>query len=136
MNLDNISWTSELVEEWLQTAAMVNRSMPCVGPQGYRSCTLTVVRSFFEILQADIPEKQKITPTREQRSMWEIVMLYWMNKIDSDENKKIVWLHSCGMGWVKIGQKYGLSRQTVADRYKRTIKALTSELNRHDIKYS
>lgn len=136
MNFNNITWTFETVEEWLQIAANVDRVMPRVGPTGYHSCTFMVIRSFFENLQAEIGEKPKFVPTSEQISIWETVMLHWINLIDSAENKKIVWLHSCGMGWVKIGKKYSLSRQTVANRYERTIKALTTELNRHDIKYS
>lgn len=88
MNLNNITWTFETVEEWLQIAANVDRVMPRVGPAGYHSCTFMVIRSFFENLQAEIGEKPKFVPTSEQISIWENVMLHWINLIDSAENKK------------------------------------------------
>ncbi len=130
MNLKNISWTKEVVEEWLAIAARVERVKPQVRPQGYRNCTLIVLRGLFGDLITDTEAKNRFKPTPEQNTMWEIVMLDWFKLIDSTDDKKIVWLHANGMGWVRIGKRFHLSRQTTANRYNRTIEALAKDLSR------
>lgn len=124
MNTKNITFTFDLVEEWLQIAAIVERSMPPVKPMGYPPCSLVVIRSAMEIMLMEKPDKPKFRPSITQVSIWEEVVLNWFNLIDSIENRKIVWLRSCGMGWRRIAERFGLSRQTVSNRYKNSINEL------------
>lgn len=130
MNIKNITFTFELVEEWLQIAANVEKAMPPIKPLGFPPCSLVVIRSVMEILEMETPKKPKFRPSREQMDIWEEVVLNWFNLIDSIENRKIVWLRSCGMGWARIAEKFGLSRQTVANRYKCSINELLENLGK------
>ncbi len=130
MNLRKISWTKQTVEEWLVIAAKVERVKPPVKPQGYQNCTLIALRGLFGNLILDPEARNRFRPTPEQNTVWEIVMLDWFKLIDSTEDKKIVWLHANGMGWVRIGKRFHLSRQTTANRYNRAIEALARDLSR------
>ena len=130
MNLSQIIWTSENVIEWLDIAANVDKSLPPVQMPKVTGQKWDVLREWYELLwdddKSDIQPKWQ--PTNEQISMWEEVVLRWFKLIDSNTDKKIVWMHACGKSWVKIGKIVHLSRQSVASHYQKTIDELTKKL--------
>ena len=130
MNLSQIIWTSENVIEWLDIAANVDKSLPPVQMPKVTGQKWDVLREWYELLwdddKSDIQPKWQ--PTNEQISMWEVVVLRWFKLIDSNTDKKIVWMHACGKSWVKIGKIVHLSRQSVASHYQKTIDELTKKL--------
>ena len=129
MNLSQIKWTSELVMEWLDIAARVDKSLPPVKMPKVTGQKWDVLREWYELLWDDDKDiKSQWHPTNEQISMWEEVVLRWFKLIDTNTDKKIVWMHAAGMGWVKIGKKLHLSRQTVAIRYNKTIDNMVKQL--------
>lgn len=129
MDISKIVWSPELVEEWLEIAAMVERSLPPVYKKGYSGPKWQVLREWYELLWDDTEEqKPQIRPTNEQVSIWEEVVLRWFRFVDSDKDKKIIWLRAMGAGWARIGKKVDLSRQTVAARHRRVIEQLASDL--------
>lgn len=138
MNLSQITWTTELVEEWLSIAANVEKCLPPVKLPKVTGQKWDIIREWYEFLWED--EDREIRPqwqpTNEQVSMWEEVVLRWFKLIDSNTDKKIIWMYSCGSNWVKIGKKVHLSRQSVALHYHKTINSLTNKLNRLYIEIS
>lgn len=115
MNVGNIVWTAELIEEWICIAAQVERVMPPVGPRMAQS-RLIIVRDWQEMLwdalraEEDKPEP-RFRPTNEQVSQWEEVVLRWFPMVDSAKDMKILWWRACGMSWSRIGKKLDLERQ-------------------------
>jgi hypothetical protein len=130
MNLSIIKWTPELVMEWLNIAAKVDKSLPPVKMPKVTGQKWDVLREWYELLwEDDVSDvKPKWQPTNEQISMWEEVVLRWFKLIDSNTDKKIVWMHAAGMSWVKIGKKVHLSRQSVAAHHEKTINKLVEQL--------
>lgn len=130
MNLSQIKWTPELVIEWLDMAARVDKSLPPVQMPKVTGQKWDIIREWYELLWEDDKEdiKPNFQPTNEQISMWEEVVLRWFKLIDTNTDKKIVWMHATGMGWIKIGKKVHLSRQSVASHYKKTIDNLVNKL--------
>ena len=86
----NITWTPAVVEEWLQVAAMVDKSLPPVRPSKVLGQKWDIVREWYELLwdtdTSDI--KPHMQPTNEQVSMWEEVVLHWFRLIDNTTDKK------------------------------------------------
>lgn len=66
MKLDKITWTDELVIEWLEIAAKVDRALPEVKVAGYMSYSMVIVRTELEILQACNEGKNRFRPTPDQ----------------------------------------------------------------------
>ena len=130
MNFSQIKWTEETVIDWLSVAAKVDKSLPPVNIPKVTGQKWNIIREWYELLWDDDtgdiqPQWQ---PTNEQITMWEEVVLRWFKLINTNTDKKIVWMHSCGQGWIKIGKKVHLSRQSVALHYKKTIEHLVNEL--------
>lgn len=130
MNLSQIKWTEEKVIEWLSIAAMVDKSLPPVGIRKVTGQKWNVMREWYELLWDDDKEdiKPRFNPTNEQISMWEQVVLRWFLLIDNPIDKKIVWMHACGQGWVQIGKTLHRSRQSVASHYQKAIETLVEKL--------
>ncbi len=130
MNLSQIKWTSELVIEWLDIAAKVDKSLPPVQIPKVTGQKWNIIREWYELLWDDDDKDTRLQwhPTNEQISMWEEVVLRWFKLIDSNTDKKIVWMHSAGKSWVKIGKIVHLSRQSVASHYQKAIDDLVKKL--------
>ena len=98
MNLSIIKWTPELVMEWLNIAAKVDKSLPPVKMPKVTGQKWDVLREWYELLwdddKSDIQPKWQ--PTNEQITMWEEVVLRWFKLIDTNTDKKIVWMHAAG----------------------------------------
>ena len=122
-------WTPSIIEEWLKIAAMVDKSLPPVRPAKVVGQKWDIVREWYEYLwDTNDDIEPHFQPTNKQISMWEEVVLRWFKLIDSNTDKKIVWMHACGKSWVKIGKVVHLSRQSVAFHYQKTIDALIKNL--------
>ena len=132
MNLSQIKWTSELVIEWLDIAAKVDKSLPPVQIPKVTGQKWNIIREWYELLWDDDDKDTRLQwhPTNEQISMWEEVVLRWFKLIDSNTDKKIVWMHAAGASWVKIAKKVHLSRQAVAMHYKKAIENLTMKIKK------
>ena len=137
MNLSQIKWTPELVTEWLDIAAKVDKSLPPVNIPKVTGQKWNIIREWYELLWDQNDDiKPRIQPTNQQVSMWEEVVLRWFRLIDDNKDKKIVWMRACGKSWTKIGKKVHLSRQSVALHYKNAIEDLAKKLSKPNIKIS
>ena len=124
-------WTPSIIEEWLKIAAMVDKSLPPVRPAKVVGQKWDIVREWYEYLwDKDDDIEPHFQPTNKQISMWEEVVLRWFKLIDSNTDKKIVWMHAAGASWVKIAKKVHLSRQAVAMHHKKAIENLTMKIKK------
>lgn len=125
-------WTVEKVKYWLGIAALVDRALPPVMPPKVSGQKWNIIREWYELLWDQDTEdlKPRIQPTNEQISMWEEVVLRWFRMIDSDKDKKIIWLRSCGLSYPRISKKLGISRQTIIARYQTALERLVQNLNK------
>jgi hypothetical protein len=131
MNPKSTEWTAELVEEWLFVAAKTERALPPVYRKGCGGKRIEYVRTWIELLWDELREDKpapRFQPTNEQVSQWEEVVLRWLALVDSDKDKKILWMRACEIGWARIGRRVGLSRQTTAARHKRALEDLAHAL--------
>ncbi len=139
MQAKQIQWTEEIVLEWLDIAVKVDKSLPPVYRRGISGQQWDIKREWYELLW-DIEEVRQaeeiFRPTNRQISIWEEVVLRWFPLIEDSKNKRILWLRSCGVSWVKIGKKTHLTRQTVAHRYQHTVEELVHKLRFLDTKIS
>ncbi len=140
MPTNTTKWTREIVLEWLDIAVKVDKSLPPVYHKGATSWNWNIKREWYELLW-DLEEDDEQTemafhPTNRQISIWEDVVLRWFPLIEDNINKRILWLRSCGVSWVKIGKKTHLTRQTVAHRYQQTVEELVRKLRFLDTKIS
>lgn len=125
-------WTVEKVKYWLGIAALVDRALPPVMPPKVSGQKWDIIREWYELLWDQDTEdlKPRIQPTNEQISMWEEVVLRWFRMVDSDKDKKIIWLRSCGLSYPRISKKLGISRQTIIARYQTALERLVQNLNK------
>lgn len=134
MNIGNVAWTAEIVEEWLCVAAQVERALPPVGPRMAKP-RLIIVRDWTEMFWDELHDKEdkpepRFQPTNGQVSQWEEVVLRWLPLVDSAKDTKILWWRACGMSWSRIGKRLELERHTIANRHKRALEDLAKLLNR------
>ena len=131
MNTEEKKWNKEKVIYWLKIAVLVDRALPPVKPPKVTGQKWDILREWYELLWDDDTEdlRMRLQPTNQQVSMWEEVVLRWFKLIDSDKDKKIIWLHACGLSFPKISKKIGLSRQTIIARHKAALERLVDSLN-------
>lgn len=131
MNTEEKKWNTETVIYWLKIAVLVDRALPPVKPPKVTGQKWDILREWYELLWDDDTEdlRMRLQPTNQQVSMWEEVVLRWFKLIDSDKDKKIIWLHACGLSFPKISKKIGLSRQTIISRHKAALERLVDSLN-------
>ena len=123
-------WDVETVKYWLDIAAAVDKVLPPVQMPKVTGQKWDIIREWYELLWDDDDKDTRLQwhPTNEQISMWEEVVLRWFKLIDSNTDKKIVWMHTAGKSWVKIGKIVHLSRQSVASHYQKAIDDLVKKL--------
>ncbi len=135
MNIGAISWTPEVVAEWLVIAAKTERVMPSAGPkmtQANMPAPIDYLSLLWDCLDKDAQDKEpRFRPTCQQVSIWEEVVLRWYPMITDKRDMKILWMRSCGMGWTRIGKKMGLHRMTISINHARALKELTETLRKY-----
>ncbi len=101
----------EEIKQSLSFAAMVMRRMPAVKVQGYICAWPKFFCDEDALNQSDI----WLPPLPEEvRAMEEI--LEWL-KLIAVEERRIVWLRSCGLGWKTISSRSRKSRSTLIRQY-------------------
>ena len=131
MNLNNVTWTPELVEEYLHIAALVEKALPPVYRTGITGQRWDIIREWHELLwDAEDPDNRqyRFQPTNQQVSLWEEIVLRWFPLIEDGKDKKILWFRAKGLGWTRISKKMGVTRQTVYTRHKKAVEDLCQKL--------
>lgn len=125
--------TIEEIKESFAFAAEVMRRMPPVKVQGYFCawpkfcCDDEDFKCQSDVWLAPLPEEVEAMEA----------ILEWL-KLTSVENRRIVWLRSCGMGWKSMSHRYHKSRSTLARQYRsalievqKALETVDENKNRH-----
>lgn len=119
-------WTPAMVEDRLESAADVFRSLPDVKPQGYFSAWPEYLHSFADQVSQE-PRMRRPRPSPRQITEAEEAML-WLRWLEKDD-ARIVWLRANRTPWKKIGWAIGLSRPAANRHWQYGIALITWRLN-------
>ncbi len=110
--------TIEQIKQDLETAAYVERLLPPVKPEKYRSWLFEIVYTPQEIAFMErLPIK--IKPTNEQIALWERTLV-WMEVLEPRE-RMVVWKRAKRIPWKLLCRDYGVTRQRLWIMYNRAL---------------
>lgn len=119
-------WTTTQVQDRLELAADVFRSLPDVKPQGYFNTWPDYFHSFADQVGQD-PQMRRPRPSPRQISQAEEAML-WLRWLEKDD-ARLVWLRANRTPWKPICWELGISRATANRRWQYGIAVIVWRLN-------
>ncbi|PKP85904.1 MAG: hypothetical protein CVT80_00225 [Alphaproteobacteria bacterium HGW-Alphaproteobacteria-2] len=119
-------WTPTMVEDRLESAADVFRTLPGVMPQGFFNAWPEYFHSFADKVGQE-PRMRRPRPSPRQITQAEEALLWlrWLEKSDA----RIVWLRANGEPWKKISWEIGLSRPAANRHWHYGVALITWRLN-------
>ncbi|MFW8566171.1 DUF6362 family protein [Orrella sp. 11846] len=109
----------------LSAAAHTARRLPPVKVQGYFNLWPTIVRSRFEMLEADDREPPRFPPSpRDIEAMLEVMR--WVQCLEP-QARHLVWMRAKGYGWGAISKRFGCDRTTAWRRWKAALGTLAEQ---------
>ena len=103
----------------LETAAFVERTMPQVRPPQVNSWLFDIVYSPQELAMM-ARRRQRITPTKEQIGLWELVVFDWFSILEPDE-RKLAWKRANHIPWKLLCWEFGFERAEMWRRFHRVL---------------
>ena len=119
-------WTPAMVEDRLECAAEVFRSLPAVKPQGYFNAWPEYFHSFADKVGQE-PQMRRPRPSPRQITQAEEAML-WLRWLEP-EDARLVWARADGMAWKPICWQFGISRATANRRWQYGIAVIVWRMN-------
>ena len=119
-------WTPMMVEDRLESAADVFRSLPEVKPQGYFNAWPEYFHSFGDKVGQQ-PTMRRPRPGPRQITEAEEALL-WLRCLDSGD-ARLLWLRANRRPWKPICWELGISRATANRRWLYGIVVITWRLN-------
>jgi len=119
-------WTPTMVEDRLESAADVFRSLPAVKPQGYFNAWPEYFHSFADQVGQE-PQMRRPRPSPRQITQAGEAML-WLRWLEP-EDARLVWVRADGMAWKPICWQFGISRATANRRWQYGIAVIVWRLN-------
>lgn len=119
-------WTPAMVEDRLESAADVFRSLPDVKPQGYFNAWPEYFHSFADqVGQEPRTRRPKPGPRQITEADEALLWLRWLEPGDA----RLVWLRANRRPWKPICWELGISRATANRRWQYGIAVITWRLN-------
>ena len=119
-------WTPSMVEDRLESAADVFRSLPEVNPKGYFNAWPEYFHSFADKVGQE-PRMRRPRPGPRQITQAEEAML-WLRWLEIDD-ARLVWARADGTEWKPICWQFGLSRTAATKRWQFGLAVMTWRLN-------
>lgn len=119
-------WTTARVEDRLERAADVFRTLPGVMPQGFFNAWPEYFHSFADKVGQE-PQMRQPRPGPRQITEAEEALL-WLRWLERD-NARIVWLRAERTPWKPICWQMGISRATANRRWQYGIAVMVWRLN-------
>ena len=119
-------WTTGRVQDRLELAADVFRSLPGVKPQGYFNAWPDYIHSFGDKVGQE-PRMRRPLPSPRMITEAEDAML-WLRWLEKDD-ARIVWLRANVTPWKKISWEVGLSRPAANRHWQYGLALITWRLN-------
>lgn len=111
------------IKENLTFAAQIMRRLPTVRVRGYFCTWPNFKPEYGECFVSDT----WLPPLPDEIEAMERI-LEWL-KFTNVENRRIIWLRSCGMGWKHLTHHYKKSRSTITRAYLSGLKDIQNALN-------
>ena len=119
-------WTTTRVEDRLESAVDVFRSLPGVMPQGFFNAWPDYFHSFADKVGQE-PQMRRPRPEPRQITEAEEALL-WLRWLERDD-ARIVWLRAERTPWKPICWEMGISRATANRRWQYGIAVVVWRLN-------
>lgn len=119
-------WTTTRVEDRLESAADVFRTLPGVMPQGFFNAWPEYFHSFADKVGQE-PQMRRPRPGPRQITEAEEALL-WLRWLERDD-ARIVWLRAERTPWKPICWQIGISRATANRRWQYGIAVMVWRLN-------
>lgn len=125
------NWTKDKVKYWFAIAALTDRALVSILPHPAGWDEWNVIKQWYCLAWDDRFDdlKPNMPHTTEQQDIWHTVTGQWFKTIDSDQNKRIIWMRACRMSFPQIAKHLGLSRQNIIVRYETALGRLVERLN-------
>ncbi|WP_424973483.1 DUF6362 family protein [Dinoroseobacter sp. S124A] len=119
-------WTTARVEDQLESAAEVFRTLPGVMPKGFFNAWPEYFHSFADKVGQE-PQMRRPRPGPRQITEAEEALL-WLRWLERDD-ARIVWLRAERTPWKPICWQMGISRATANRRWQYGIAVIVWRLN-------
>jgi len=119
-------WTPTMVEDRLESAADVFRSLPEVNPKGYFNAWPEYLHSFADKVGQE-PRMRRPRPGPRQITQAEETLL-WLRWLDPGD-ARLLWLRANRTQWKPICWELGISRATANRRWQYGIAVIVWRLN-------
>lgn len=107
------------VKNRLESAAYVDKMLPKVGIAKYKACMPEIAYTPQEVACMErLP--MRVSPTKEQIEIWEMVNFEWMPILEPDE-RKLVWKRANRIPWKLLCRDFGYSRSQLTVKYELSI---------------
>jgi hypothetical protein len=119
-------WTPATVEDRLESAADVFRSLPEVKPQGYFNAWPEYVHSFADqVGQEPRTRRPRPGPRQITEADESLLWLRWLDPADA----RLLWLRANRKPWKLVCWELGISRATANRRWQYGIAVIVWRLN-------
>ncbi len=119
-------WTMARVQDRLELAADVMKSLPAVRPQGFFNAWPEYFHGFADQVGQE-PQMRRPLPSPRMITEAEEAML-WLRWLEKDD-ARIVWLRANKAPWKKIGWEVGLSRPAANRHWQYGLAVIVWKLN-------
>lgn len=124
----NVPWTVTDVAERFEEAVFTLRRLPPIKARGYFNTYPDVIRTALELLQAEKLPLRLGPPSAGAISRMEET-LGWIFWLESEDERRLVWLRAARVPWKPICRRLGCSRTTAHYRYRLALFKIVTRLN-------
>jgi hypothetical protein len=121
-------WTITDIADRFEEAANTLRRMPPVNLHGYFNTWPPIVRTIMEQMQAEKEPLRRGPPTAEAISRMEET-LDWIFFLDSEDERRLVWLRAERVYWKQICWRIGCGRTKAWQMWVMALLKIVTRLN-------
>jgi len=121
-------WTISEIADRFKEAVRTLRRLPPVRKNGYFNTWPAIVYSTAEVLQMEVQPLRLGPPPADAISRMEET-IDWIFLLDTEEERRIIWLRAARVPWRPICYELGCKRTTAYQKHKMALCKIESRLN-------
>jgi hypothetical protein len=121
-------WTISEIADRFKEAVRTLRRLPPVRKNGYFNTWPAIVYSTAEVLQMEVQPMRLGPPPADAISRMEET-IDWIFLLDTEEERRIIWLRAARVPWRPICYELGCKRTTAHQKHKMALCKIESRLN-------
>jgi hypothetical protein len=121
-------WTMPEVADRFQEAVRTLRRLPPVRKNGYFNTWPAIVYTTAEVLQMETQPLRLGPPSAEAISRMEAT-IEWIFLLDTEEERRIIWLRAARVPWRPICWQLGCGRTTAYHLWRVALLKIVAQLN-------